>query len=331
MELSERERYILRCLLYAANGASDSTGHKGKYTKWPQYNFMITSEEIRCFLPFLELYLVVIMGNMKVVEKLTGVDPELFCKEFLFYFHDHERYDADEITQLEVRNLHDRMKSEFKEYIADKKMKPRILYISDCHFYHENICKKMDKRGFANCDEMNDYMIKQWNSKVNQNDDVYILGDFSFGRGELTEEIIERLNGNLHLIVGNHDRFLQDRYFNRERFRSIDSYKEIRDKGRMVILSHYPVFCYKGQYRRNEKGEPITYMLYGHVHNTHDELLVNRFIMVTRETLVQSNRNNCPESISCNMINCFCVFSNYQPMTLDEWIKIDKARRKGLM
>lgn len=74
MELSERERYILRCLLYAANYASDSTGHKGKYTKWPQYNFMITSEEIRCFLPFLELYLVVIMGDMKVVEKLTGVE-----------------------------------------------------------------------------------------------------------------------------------------------------------------------------------------------------------------------------------------------------------------
>ena len=39
---------------------------------------MITSEEIRCFLPLLELYLVVIMENMKVVEKLTGVDPELF-------------------------------------------------------------------------------------------------------------------------------------------------------------------------------------------------------------------------------------------------------------
>ena len=72
-------------------------------------------------------------------------------------------------------------------------------------------------------------------------------------------------------------------------------------------------------------------MLYGHVHNTHDELLVNRFIMETRETLVQSTLNNCPESIPCNMINCFCVFSNYQPMTLDEWIKIDKARRKGLM
>jgi len=27
------------------------------------------------------------------------------------------------------------------------------------------------------------------------------------------------------------------------------------------------------------------------------------------------------------MINCFCMFSDYTPLTLDEWIKTDEKRR----
>ena len=68
-------------------------------------------------------------------------------------------------------------------------------------------------------------------------------------------------------------------------------------------------------------------MLYGHVHNTQDETLINRFIMEIRKTMVQSKHAESPEQIPCNMINCFCMFSNYQPMTLNEWIEIDRKRR----
>ena len=133
-----------------------------------------------------------------------------------------------------------------------------------------------------------------------------------------------------HLIIGNHDRFLEDRQFDRSLFRSIEHYSEIKDCGRTVILSHYPIFCYKGQYRRATNGDPMTYMLYGHVHNTHDELLVNQFIMQTRATMVQSKYADRPEPIPCHMINCFCMFSNYTPLTLDEWIRLDKSRRAAL-
>lgn len=27
------------------------------------------------------------------------------------------------------------------------------------------------------------------------------------------------------------------------------------------------------------------------------------------------------------MINCFCMFSDYVPLTLDEWIEVDRKRR----
>lgn len=48
-------------------------------------------------------------------------------------------------------------------------------YIADLHFFHENLNTKMDKRGFANVNAMNDYMLKQWNSKVRNRDEVVIL------------------------------------------------------------------------------------------------------------------------------------------------------------
>ena len=34
--------------------------------------------------------------------------------------------------------------------------------------------------------------------------------------------------------------------------------------------------------------------------------------------------------LSYARINCFCMFSNYQPMTLDEWIRADAYRRAAM-
>ena len=78
------------------------------------------------------------------------------------------------------------------------------------------------------------------------------------------------------------------------------------------------------------EGTPLTYMLYGHVHNTHDERLVNEFIRITRSTMVKSARQTEEHPIACNMINCFCMLSDYIPLTLDDWIRIDAGRRAKL-
>ena len=55
----------------------------------------------------------------------------------------------------------------------------------------------MDNRGFANAEEMNAYMIEQWNKKVRWNDEVVILGDFSLGKADETNRVLEELNGFL--------------------------------------------------------------------------------------------------------------------------------------
>ena len=63
----------------------------------------------------------------------------------------------------------------------------------------------MDKRGFADVTEMNEYMIEKWNNKVTKSDTVVILGDLSLGKATETNELVHRLKGKLCLITGNHD------------------------------------------------------------------------------------------------------------------------------
>ena len=85
--------------------------------------------------------------------------------------------------------------------------------------------------------------------------------------------------------------------------------------------------CYNGQYRRNGEGEPKVYMLYGHVHNTFDEYIVNEYLKQIGHYKRSVLGTDEVVSIPCQMINCFCMFSDYVPLTLDEWIRLDKNRR----
>lgn len=204
-------------------------------------------------------------------------------------------------------------------------------YIADLHFYHGNMNTRMDKRGFDDADTMNEYMISQWNSKVQAKDEVVILGDFCMStRAEDANQILSRLKGRKYLIVGNHDRYLNKPGFNRDNFKWVSDYKELNDNGRKVILSHYPIMCYNGQYRLDESGNPKTYMLYGHVHNTFDEQLINEYLANVRKNPSHAYGHDKGTPFPCNMINCFCMFSDYIPLTLDEWIVNDQERRKRL-
>ena len=232
---------------------------------------------------------------------------------------------------LESYDIDQKAFAALKKRLKEKAKTPhRQLYIADCHFFHNNLNFFMDKRGFKDYEEMDQFMISQWNSHVTSKDDVYILGDFSISGGESTNEILKQLNGRKHLIIGNHDRYLEDKQFDTSLLVSIRPYAEINDNGRKVVLSHYPIFCYNGQYKKDSlTGEAKTFMLYGHVHNTHDELLVNKFIHITNETVFQQPERGS-FTVPCQMINCFCMFSNYIPVTLDEWIEIDRKRRESV-
>lgn len=199
-------------------------------------------------------------------------------------------------------------------------------YIADCHFFHGELNTKMDCRGFSGVEEMNAYMLKKWNAKVRPRDEVVILGDLSWGSPEQTRELLEQLNGRLYLILGNHDRFADQSSYRTDRFVWMKPYAELHDHKRKVVLCHYPIMCYNGQYRLGDKGEPRSYMLYGHVHDTLDQRLLERFQDITRGT-EREGRDGEVRRIPCNMINCFCMYSDYTPLSLDEWIVCEEKRR----
>lgn len=134
-------------------------------------------------------------------------------------------------------------------------------YIADLHLGHANIIK-LSKRPFKNVDEMDEAIILNWNKRVTNEDDVYILGDFSY-KSENPIKYINRLNGRKHLILGNHDGKIDGNY--RRCFASIKQYDEIRDCGHKIVLFHYPIVDWNGRYNGS-------YHFYGHVHNTfHNE------------------------------------------------------------
>jgi len=80
-----------------------------------------------------------------------------------------------------------------------------IWFTADHHFFHRSIIKYCH-RPFADTEEMNEFMISQWNATVGKNDTVHHLGDLSFGSKPLTRHLLERLKGKKFLYRGSHDK-----------------------------------------------------------------------------------------------------------------------------
>ena len=127
---------------------------------------------------------------------------------------------------------------------------------------------------------MNEALVKNWNSVIGPEDHVYHLGDFCFGNVEKWNWFLEpgRLNGHIHLILGNHD---TDRVFREgtmlERFDSIDYQKILIVEGWTVILNHFPFLDFSNNFDHK------VIQLYGHTHegpNTGSTMTNERLKMV---------------------------------------------------
>ena len=80
-----------------------------------------------------------------------------------------------------------------------------IWFSADFHLNHANIIKYC-KRPFSDINEMNEEIIRRWNSRVDHNDTGYILGDFCFGD---PCKYYNRLNGIVYILPGSHDKDLR--------------------------------------------------------------------------------------------------------------------------
>lgn len=128
-----------------------------------------------------------------------------------------------------------------------------IFVTSDTHFGHDNIIKYCN-RPFINSENMNEILIKNWNSVVSPNDTTFVLGDFSV---KASKNYLSQLNGKKVLVLGNHDKKpkLEDGW---EKIHQIYEYKH---NGKYVIMNHYPMISWNGSSHGS-------YHLYGHMHGT---------------------------------------------------------------
>lgn len=115
-----------------------------------------------------------------------------------------------------------------------------IYFTSDLHFCHEKEFL-WGPRGFNNQYEMNAAIIENWNSIVQPEDDVYVLGDCIMNDNEEGIRCIKRLKGNIHLIRGNHDTDARMILYN-DCFNIIEicDAKWLKVGKQMFYLSHYP-------------------------------------------------------------------------------------------
>lgn len=136
-----------------------------------------------------------------------------------------------------------------------------IWFTSDTHFGHENILKYCD-RPFDSVEEMNEQMIDNWNSVINNKTVVYHLGDFAYRNSvEECKEILDRLKGKIHLIKGNHD---HKDILKFDRWESVSDIVNLKYRKKKLVLFHYPIRSWNGRWRGSIH-------LYGHVHGQGEE------------------------------------------------------------
>lgn len=134
-----------------------------------------------------------------------------------------------------------------------------IFFTSDHHFNHKNIIE-YSKRPFSSLEEMNETLIERWNHIVNPGDLVYYLGDFAMGQPHEWVNFMNRLNGDVILIKGNHDNVSY--YRTMEKVIGIHNNKTyITKNGYNILLCHYPP-----DYSKNPLGKYYDIALCGHIH-----------------------------------------------------------------
>lgn len=166
--------------------------------------------------------------------------------------------------------------------------KTDLYFCSDPHYHHRSIVRgtsnwedKTPCRDFDTLEEHDNTLVENINNTVGENDILVCLGDWNFGHYKdsvhLAKEFRSRINcKTVHLILGNHDNHIKR---NKEGVQGIfQSVSAMRDDVRVIDTRHnYKIditLCHYAM-RVWNKSHRGAFMLYGHSHNTLDQLDLN--------------------------------------------------------
>jgi calcineurin-like phosphoesterase family protein len=110
---------------------------------------------------------------------------------------------------------------------------------------------------------MNEGIISNWNEKVPKDGIVFHLGDFCMGSIDNCIDLLDRLNGEIYLIKGNHDQTIIKTY-NKHRPKSIVGlYNDymFNSDGLKIHMYHYPIISWNSKHHGS-------WHLFGHCHGT---------------------------------------------------------------
>lgn len=116
---------------------------------------------------------------------------------------------------------------------------------------------KLCDRPFSNVKEMDEYIVDKWNKKVSNSDTVWILGDI-VSPERFDKDLLNRLNGKIHLILGNHDYPVRKLIASETKIELCAENVLYSDNN--IVMFHYPIMDWNGR-------DIGTIHLYGHVHN----------------------------------------------------------------
>lgn len=167
----------------------------------------------------------------------------------------------------------------------------KVFFTSDTHFTHANIIR-FCSRPFKNVEEMDETMIANWNRVVGENDIVFHLGDFCMGGSAKWTNLLNRLNGKIYLIIGNHD-MKNLKQSCSDRFEKVAMQMYIEVDKQKIYLNHCPFLCYGGAYRD-------TWQLFGHVHTNKNNTGIDasrlKMLFPTQYDVGVDNNNFTPVS-----------------------------------
>lgn len=183
-----------------------------------------------------------------------------------------------------------------------------IWITSDAHYNHKNICRGVSSwsnkedttRDFKTLGEMNNAIVDSINKYVQQDDELYFLGDWSFGGIESIYNFYKRLVcRNIHFIPGNHDNHIKndkvipnckwghhydgfeewfptkdeptmedDPVHAKQLFDYLPELTTITYEKQLIVLCHYPI----DEWEEMKQG---SIMLHGHCHGTINKCEIN--------------------------------------------------------
>lgn len=150
-------------------------------------------------------------------------------------------------------------------------------YLSDTHLGHERMLQMAQagvgrelfkRRGFADINEMNEFIIKSWNDHVDPSDDVWIAGDFSYRSKIDVGKYLSRMAGHKHLIIGNHDVKWMKNVNLAQYFDSVAHMEVIKEGSKTITICHYPLMEWSQSRHAKYSLDGCSWLIHGHIHDS---------------------------------------------------------------